>query len=136
MNLEISKIKLKRRIRKDTGDIKSLMDSLVKYGLINPVVVNSKYELLAGRRRLLAAKKLKWKTIDVKIVEATDKLDKLNIEMEENTSRKDFTPDELEKGLKLKAELERIKKMPLFARILYRIFRWILDFFSRIFKLE
>ena len=78
MNLEISKIKLKKRIRKDTGDMKSLMDSLVKYGLINPVVVNSKYELLAGRRRLLAAKKLKWKTIDVKIVEATDKLDKLN----------------------------------------------------------
>ena len=111
MNIEISKIKVRKRIRREPGDISTLMNSMVKHGLINPIVINSKHELLAGHRRLQAARKLKWKTIEVKVVDASDRLDKLNIEMEENISRKDFTREELEAGLKLKAELERIKRM-------------------------
>ena len=135
MKLEISKVKLKKRIRKDTGDLNSLMNSLMKHGLINPIVVNSKNELLAGHRRLLAAKKLKWKTIDVKIIEVSDKLDKLNIELEENISRKDFTYEE-KRGLALQAKLQKIKRMPIFIRILYKIFRAIFNFFCRLFKIE
>ncbi len=136
MKLEISKIKIKKRIRKDTGDLNSLVNSLMKHGLINPIVVNSKNELLAGHRRLLAAKKLKWKTIDVKIIEVSDKLDKLNIELEENISRKDFTSEEKERGLALQAKLQKIKRMPIFIRILYKIFRAIFNFFCRLFKIE
>lgn len=136
MEVEIRKIKSKKRIRKEIGDISSLVNSIKKYGLINPIVINSKNELLAGYRRLLAAKKLKWKTINARVVKTRDKLDKLNIEIEENVTRKDFTQTELEKGMNLKAELLKIKKMPWFIRILYQVFRGIIRFFCRLFNIE
>jgi len=136
MEVEISKIKLKKRIRKDIGDVSSLTNSLKKYGLINPIIINSNYILLSGYRRLLAAKKLKWKTINVRIIKAADKLDRLNIEIEENISRKDFTHEELEKGLSLKAELAKIRNMPLFIRILYKMFKAIIKFFCKLFNIE
>ena len=136
MKVEISKIKIRKRIRKDNGDISGLMASMKQYGLINPIIINSKNELLAGRRRLMAAKRLRWKKIDIKIVYTKDKLDKLNIEMEENMLRKDFTQIEIEKGLTLKAELIKISKMPLFIKILYKIFRAIINFFCKIFNIE
>ena len=135
MEIEIRKIKCRRRIRKDIGDISSLENSLKKYGLINPIVINSKNELLAGYRRLLAAKKLKWKAINARVIKAKNKLDKLNIELEENVTRKDFTRAELEKGMNLKAELLKIQKLPWFIRLLYQIFKSILRFFSRLFNI-
>lgn len=115
------------------GELNTLMASLSEHGLINPVIVNSKYELLAGYRRLLAAKKLHWKMIEVKIIDVKRKLDKLNIEMEENAGRKDFTQAELDKGLNLKAELQKMDNMPLFFRILYILFKAVKDFFKKIF---
>jgi len=136
MKLNIKKIKVKNRIRKDNGNIKILMQSLDENGLINPVVVNQKNELLSGYRRLLAAKKLGWNEIEVKVVETTDELDKINIELEENIARKDFTPDELQQGLNKRSELLKLKNMSPFKRFFYIIFKKILDFINKIFKFE
>jgi ParB family transcriptional regulator, chromosome partitioning protein len=36
MELKISEIKIKKRIREDIGDLKPLMESLDKYGLFHP----------------------------------------------------------------------------------------------------
>ena len=70
MKIPISEIKIGRRIRKDLGDIKPLAESMDSVGLIQPIVVSSENRLLAGRRRLAAAKLLKWKTIEARIMEA------------------------------------------------------------------
>ncbi len=136
MEVVVNKIKVKKRIRKDMGKLDNLVNSMKKHGLINPILINSNYELLAGHRRLLAAKSLKWKTIDVKVMNVTDNLDKLNIEIEENITRKDFTAQELEKGLSIKSELLKIRNMPYFLKVLYKIVKAVIRFFKNIFLKE
>ena len=60
MFVKIDDIKIKKRVRRDLGDLEALKESLRLYGLLNPITLNSKYELIAGERRLEAAKSLGW----------------------------------------------------------------------------
>lgn len=113
-----------------------LVFSMEKNGLINPIVLNQKNELLSGYRRLQAAKKLGWKEIEAKILKTRDDLQKLNIELDENIARKDFTPDELHRGLSKKQELEKIKNMSPLKRFFYTLFKKIIHFINRLFKFE
>ena len=69
MLVKISDIKIKKRVRKDLGDLEGLKDSLKLYGLLNPITINSKYELVAGERRLNAAKELGWEKINANILD-------------------------------------------------------------------
>lgn len=49
MLIEIEKIKVTDRIRKDFGNIQELADDIKKYGLINPPVITpDTYDLIAG----------------------------------------------------------------------------------------
>jgi ParB/RepB/Spo0J family partition protein len=48
-----------------TGDITDLAATMAEHGQITPVVVNSAHELLAGYRRVAAAKSLGWEEITV-----------------------------------------------------------------------
>ncbi len=136
MNISIKKIKVRKRIRKEMGDLSNLVESIKANGLLNPIIINDKYELLAGYRRLRAVKRLGWKTVEVKIVNVKDKLSKLNIELDENMSRKDFTPMELQQGLNLKHELQRLEKMSPIKRFFYRLIKGIMGFFYRILNIE
>jgi ParB family chromosome partitioning protein len=78
MLVKIDDIKTKKRIRKDLGDLDSLKESMKNYGLMNPVTLNSKYELVAGERRLEAAKALGWERINANILdENVDKIRKV-----------------------------------------------------------
>jgi len=100
------------------GDLQSLMDSLDARGLMNPVTVNSDYELIAGHRRLESARRLGWEMIDVQVVEAPDELGMLELELEENLHRLDFT------DLELSQARERIEKLrsPGFLRRMWLAF--------------
>ena len=69
MLIPIANIKVKRRVRKDLGSLEELKASLRTYGLLNPITINSKYELIAGERRLTAAKELGWTNIHANIVD-------------------------------------------------------------------
>ncbi len=51
MLVSVKDIKVKNRVRKDLGNLEDLKDSLRRYGLLNPITLNSKYELIAGERR-------------------------------------------------------------------------------------
>jgi ParB family transcriptional regulator, chromosome partitioning protein len=85
-----------RRIRKDPGNIAALENSIRKVGLLNPVVIDEQNRLLAGYRRLTACRNLGWREIDVTVVEsAGNDLKMLDIEVDENLFRKDFTPEEI-----------------------------------------
>ena len=95
MLVTINDIKVRKRVRKDLGNIEPLMDSLKRYGLLNPITLNSRYELVAGQRRLEAAKRLGWTSINAVLVDVTDKVSLLEIELEENTQRVEFTDSEL-----------------------------------------
>ena len=99
MLVKIEDIKVKRRVRKDLGDLQPLMDSMRMYGLLNPITLNSNYELVAGERRLEAAKALGWEKINATMLDSTvGKVKQLEIELEENNQRKEFTDEELMEG--------------------------------------
>ncbi len=129
MQLPIEDIKIKKRIRKDLGDLTSLIDSLRSHGLMNPVVITKNNELIAGHRRIASAKVLGWKSIEVMVLDKISELEKLELEIEENVVRKDFSGDELEDAM---ARLEALKNPGILKRILNAIIRMI----NSLFRLE
>ncbi|WP_407399344.1 ParB N-terminal domain-containing protein [Treponema sp.] len=116
MIVKIEDIKIKKRVRRDLGDIEALKDSIRQYGLMNPITLNAKYELVAGERRLEAAKALGWERINAIVLDKNvDKVHQLEMELEENNQRKEFTDEELLEGYK---RLERLRNPSIFMRIL------------------
>jgi ParB/RepB/Spo0J family partition protein len=108
--IEIDKIKVGDRHRKDLGDIDALAASIDRLKLMQPIVVTGDNRLVAGLRRLEAVRKLGWSTIPVHVVhDRDDALTLLRAEYDENTCRKDFTPSEAVAIGKALEELERPK---------------------------
>lgn len=79
------------RQRKELKNIPELADSLSRIGLIHPIVVTADNVLVAGERRLTAAKSLGWTSIPAQRVEDLDPLTLHAIELEENIKRHDLT---------------------------------------------
>ena len=127
MQLPIEDIKIKKRIRKDLGDLTSLIDSLRSHGLMNPVVITKNNELIAGHRRIASAKVLGWKSIEVMVLDKISELEKLELEIEENVVRKDFSGDELEDA---RVRLAALKNPGILKRILNAIIRMINSLFG------
>jgi ParB-like chromosome segregation protein Spo0J len=103
--LPLAEIVVKGRARKDMGDIDALAASIVEIGLLSPVAVNSRKELVAGGRRLAAVRKLGWTRVPVQYVaSADDAAVALKAEREENVCREPLKPTELvELGQRIKA---------------------------------
>ena len=129
MQIPIEDIKIKRRIRKDLGDLNALSESLRRYGQMHPILINKKNVLISGRRRLEAAKRLGWRTINAQLIDAGDELAKLEFELEENIQRQGLTNEEIQ------AAMNRIQKLrnPGFFR---RIWNSIVRFFINLFHLD
>ena len=109
MLIDIEKVIVKDRIRKDFGDIKELADDIRQNGLINPPVVNRDYELLAGERRLRACKSLGWSQIEVRMMDTRDAEHELNVEISENENRKEFSKSERTDYMKRLLRIEQVK---------------------------
>ena len=108
MLVDIDRIVVGDRIRKDFGDIQELAEDIKENGLINPPVVNKEYVLLAGERRLRACKMLGWPQIEVRMMDTRDAEHELRIEITENELRKEFTWSE---RLEYARQLERIESV-------------------------
>ncbi len=129
MLVQIKDIKIKKRVRKDLGNLEDLKDSMKIYGLMNPITLNSKYELIAGERRLQSAIQLGWTSINANIVDNLTEVEQLEMEIEENNQRKEFTDAELMEGYK---RLQRLRNPNIFYRIYLffkHLFEKIADFF-------
>ena len=127
MLVDINQIQVRKRVRKDLGDLTPLMDSLKRYGLLNPITITKDYKLIAGQRRLESARQLGWTTIDAVVVDIKDPVARLEIELEENTQRSNFTELELLEGYK---QLEKLRNPGFFRRI----WNAIKAFFKKLFK--
>ena len=114
MLVNIADIKVKHRVRKDLGDLEALKDSLRRYGLLNPITLNSKYELIAGGRRLAAAKEIGWTSINAVILDGMTPVAELELELEENNQRKEFSDIELLAGYR---RLEKLKNPNIFRKL-------------------
>jgi len=97
MNININTIQVMERIRKETGDLKPLIDSIREHGLINPITVMENgdgYVLIAGYRRLQAVKALGNHEISATVLNPMDADKQLKMEIDENEARKSFTIQE------------------------------------------
>lgn len=127
MQLDINSIVINKRVRKNTGDLNQLAESMEKFGQMHPVIVNKKMELISGFRRVQCAKQLNWKSVFAIVVDVHSESDKLTMELEENLRRKDFTEEEKIEAFKKLAKLNRPSPVRVFINS-------ILEFFRKIFK--
>jgi len=128
MLIALGSITFKQRIRRDLGDIEGLMESLKKHGQLTPIIINRNNELIAGFRRLQAAKRLGWKSIEVVILDRASQQKKLEIEIEENVQRQDLSAEELAEGL---IRLKKLRQPGLLVRTWNFILRLLRAIFRR-----
>jgi ParB/RepB/Spo0J family partition protein len=100
------------RIRRELGPIEDLAYSVSSIGLLHPVLVyrvRGRYRLIAGERRLQAARLLGWTEIDAMVREPSD--NHLLLELIENTQRKWLTDaEEADALIRLVREMGREAK--------------------------
>ncbi len=128
MQLRVDEIKAKKRIRKDLGDLTQLMESINTHGLMNPIVVNEKKDLIAGERRLESVKRLGWMTVEVHVVHIDNDAAKIQMEIDENLYRRALSTSELAEGF---SRIDRLRNPNLFHRIIRRIKSAFLRLFRR-----
>ena len=131
MLVNIKNIKIKKRVRHDLGDLEALKNSLRTYGLLNPITLNNKYELIAGERRLQAAKQLGWTSINAVIQNNLTDVDELEMELEENNQRKEFTKEELLEGYRRLEKLRNPSIWRKIAKLFKKLFEWISSLFTK-----
>jgi len=91
------------RTKVDEEKLSELSASIKAKGIIQPVVVRQvgeEFELVAGERRLLAAKRLGWEEISAVIAGKLSKEDMLELSLIENLQREDLNPIDTAKGYK------------------------------------
>ncbi|MDA4124643.1 MAG: ParB/RepB/Spo0J family partition protein [Thaumarchaeota archaeon] len=85
----------KPNTRSNLGDLEGLGDSISQHGLINPILVRrvgaSRYEVVAGSRRLKTFERLGYPSIPAIIIEADDKKC-FEISLTENVQRQTLDP--------------------------------------------
>src|SRR6266478_4318257 len=95
------------RKRFDEKNLEELAASMRTQGILAPLLVReleeSKYEVVAGARRLRAAKLAELKTVPVRVVKLTD-AESIEAQCVENLQREDIHP--LEEALGFKSLLE------------------------------
>lgn len=87
------------------SDLAELASSLREHGLVQPIVVRAKgdrYQLIAGQRRLAAARRLGWEKVLVRVLDVDDR-QMSEIAIVENLQRRDL--DALEKAASFKQYL-------------------------------
>ena len=101
VSLDPGKIRIGKRIRLDIGNVGDLMRSIEQVGQLHPILVmqnGGRPEIVAGYRRVLACKQLGIE-VRAEVVEPIEALKRLEMEIHENTRRKDFDRAELGEGM-------------------------------------
>lgn len=96
--MNVSDIKINSEYLRLDSDIDMLAKSIEQVGLIHPLSINDKNELLAGGRRYSAIKKLGWTEVNVTLVNKSD-LEQELISIDENLVRKSLSKLQFEKCL-------------------------------------
>jgi len=107
MKIKLSEVKIGARFREKFEDIDKLAESISKFGLIEPIVIDENNELIAGERRYKAHQMLKLEEIEVKYMKDLNSLEKKEVELEENIQRKQFTWQE---EVSAKDQLHKLKR--------------------------
>lgn len=95
--MSIDEIVVGERRRQDYGDIDGLVESIERWGLLHPIVIDESNRLVAGGRRLEACRRLGWSSVPVRNVGDLSESELREVELEENLRRKDLTQYEQSK---------------------------------------
>lgn len=108
IDLPLGEIVVGERARKEVRNIAQLAESIRVLGLLHPVVVNGRRELVAGFRRLAAFRELNRPTIPARVVDSLDDaVLAVTAERAENTCRDPLSPVEI---VELGKRLEELEK--------------------------
>lgn len=91
MKIKCDDVIIGNRVRKDLGELDTLMDSIKELGLLQPIGITEGNELIFGQRRLLSCMMLGLDEIEANIININDII---KGEYAENAIRKDFTMSE------------------------------------------
>lgn len=126
MQIKISSIKIRKRIRLRLKDIDQLADSMKRLGQMHPVLITKNRILISGRRRIEAAKSLGWTHIDAVMLDYSDPVKRLELELEENLQRSGLSHSEVTSAIE---KIEKLKNPGFFRRLL----NCMASFFRRLF---
>ena len=95
---------------KDNEEMEDLIESIKKYGIIEPLIVrkreNGGYEIISGHRRKYACEKAGIKQIPVLIRDMDKDLATITV-VDSNLQRQDILPSEKAFAFKMKLEAEK-----------------------------
>ncbi len=111
--IDVSGLNTRKDLEAGTEDsgLDDLAESISEKGLLSPIIVRRKgqrYELIAGQRRYLACRRLKWKTIPCFIRDDLSDSDATAISLIENVHRAEMNP--IDKANALESLLKYHKK--------------------------
>lgn len=95
------------RQRKDLGDLTGLTESIKKYGLFHPIIIDGNNVLISGERRLRACILNGMDNIPTSLYSGLSTMEKKEIELEENIRRKAL---EWQEEVEAKAALHALKQ--------------------------
>ena len=105
--VKIADLKIsKNRQRAEVKDLDRLADSINEFGILEPIIIDSDGNLIAGFRRTSAAMLLGWDTVPAIRKDDLSELDKKRIELEENIQRQQLTWAEEAKAI---AEIDTLR---------------------------
>jgi len=115
IDIPLNSIEIGERRRSDAGDLSTLAFGLKRVGLLQPIIVDREkrsgpYKLIAGFRRLKAARLLRWKTIAASLLDTLTEEERRDIELEENENRKSLTAAERRKRFRASAQVAESAK--------------------------
>src|SRR5712692_3923411 len=132
--VDVFAIRVGRRMRRSNDAIGELAASLQQHGLLQPIVVrklrSGAFALVAGGRRLEAARALGWTTVAATVLGDTAASGRI-LELVENLQRQDLTPHDeaaafeelmLERGWSNLELAQAIKRSPAYVSKRLRVF--------------
>jgi N6-adenosine-specific RNA methylase IME4/ParB-like chromosome segregation protein Spo0J len=101
VQLNVETVIVRPRFRRELHDLDALARSLETHGQLQPIAVTPERVLIFGQRRLEAAKRLGWATIEAHVIDPADCTDRAagldprqQLEVAENDDREGFTASE------------------------------------------